>query len=48
MKLLRTGTIGWVVVASLLLFAVAAVAGERILPPLPAPEFADTNETGAA
>lgn len=48
MKLLRTGTIGWVVVASLHLFAVANVAEARVFPPLPAPEFADTNETGAA
>ena len=43
MKLLRTGTIGWVVVASLHLFAVAAVAEARVFPPLPAPEFADTE-----
>ena len=43
MKLLRTGKIGWVVVASLHLFAVAAVAETRTFPPLPAPEFADTE-----
>ena len=43
MELHRTGTIGWGVAAALQLFAAVTMAEARILPPLPAPVFADTE-----